>query len=371
MITITEEEKYMSLAIDLSLKGLGNTSPNPIVGCVVVKDGVVVGRGYHQYAGGPHAEVIALRQAGKMAEGADLYVTLEPCNIYGRTPPCTEVIIKSGVKRVYIAVVDPNPHVSGNGIRILENAGIKTITGVLEKKAAFENRFYLTYRKYNRPYVTLKIASTIDGKIADKNGNSKWISSEESRSYVQLLRRIYDAVLVGAGTIRKDNPRLTYRGEENKVLPLKRIILFGSSEIPTDARIFKETEYSPLIIILPEGKQIPSSPKDKLKNIHFIHLKKNGDRIKIETLLKKLAEQEILSVLVEGGSKVFSQFLESGLYDEIYWFMTPKLLGDGVFAFEFQRASEIDKAPQLNLYSIERFSDDVLLRFFNKEVSWF
>lgn len=370
MITVAEEDKYMSMAIELSLKGLGSTSPNPIVGCIVVKDGVVVGSGYHRCAGGSHAELIALRQAGQKAKGADLYVTLEPCNIHGRTPPCTERIIESGVKRVYIAVRDPNPRIDGSGIKVLEDAGIKTTTRVLEKQAAFENRFYLTFRKRGRPYITLKIASTLDGKIADRNKNSKWISSKESRSYVQSLRKIHDAILVGAGTIRTDNPHLTYRGEENKVPPLKRIIVLGSSKISSDAKIFETTEHSPLILVLPEGKQIPSFPKNELKNIQVFHLKGNRDRMKIETLLEELAKEDILSVMVEGGSEIFSQFLESGLSDEIYWFIAPKLLGDGLEAFTFRDSHLIETAPEMNLYSIERFSKDVLIRLFNKKESW-
>lgn len=359
--TVEEHEIYMSLAIDLSRNGAGTTSPNPIVGCVIVNDGVIVGTGFHERAGGPHAEIVALSSAGAKAKEADVYVTLEPCTVKGRTPPCVEALIRAGVSKVFVAVLDPNPDVNGSGIRALKNADIEVKTGILTEKAAFLNRYYLTYRKAKRPYITLKVATSLDGRIADFSGNSKWITSSKARSLVQELRRVHDAVLVGAETIRKDNPLLSYRGERPKIPPLKRVIISKSGNISTKSRVFTNANKFPTYLFTSKNSNT-HFPSD----VNIITLKS----FQIPDLLKEIMNIQITSLLVEGGSEVFTQFLKDNLYDEIVWFIAPKLIGKGKMAFSWQEGFAISGTPTLNLKRIERIEDDVVLFLYPKEKSW-
>jgi len=207
----SEDEKYIKIALDLAKKAKGMTSPNPCVGAVIVKDGKVLGKGFHKFAGGPHAEICALRQAGKEAEGATMYVSLEPCSHFGRTPPCTDAIIRSGIKRVVAAIKDPNPVNNGRGLRILRSCGIKTGVGLLETEARELNEDFIKYITRKMPFVAVKVAQSLDGKIATRTGDSKWISDDKARDFVHKLRSEHDAVMVGAGTVLKDDPLLTAR----------------------------------------------------------------------------------------------------------------------------------------------------------------
>ena len=272
--------KFMKEALRLAEKGRGTTSPNPMVGAVVVKGNRIVGRGYHKRAGSPHAEVIALEDAGTKAKGATLYVTLEPCIHYGRTPPCVPRIVSSGIKRVVIAMMDPNPIVKGKGVKMLEKAGIEVITGIEEEKARKLNEFYIKYITRKIPFVILKWAMSLDGKIATSTGDSRWISGEEARKFVHSLRKGVDAVLVGIGTVKKDDPLLTVRLVPSEKQPL-RVIIDPRLEISPQARLLKE----------------------------------EGGKVVIFTLL------------VEGGEKVFTSFLEEGCVDKVYAIVSPLLLG--------------------------------------------
>lgn len=280
-------ETFLQQAITLGLKAYGQTSPNPLVGAVVVKNAKVVGFGYHKKAGMPHAEVIALRKAGSRARNADLYVNLEPCCHIGRTPPCTDTMIKAGIKRVFFGMVDPNPKVSGKGLKALKKAGIKCIGPILENECRKINRAYIKWITTGMPYVTAKIAITLDGKIADANGDSKWITNEQSRRYAHWLRAGNDAVMVGAGTFKKDRPRLNVR------LPGYH----GKQPVP--------------IVVSLRG------------------VRRSGRRSNPVNLLRSLGSAGFQSILCEGGSKLHSALFKAGLVDEVIIFIAPKLLGEG------------------------------------------
>lgn len=351
------EPKYMQLAIDLSRKGLGTTSPNPVVGCVIVKDGSIVGTGFHEYAGGPHAEVVALKAAGEKARGADVYVTLEPCSFYGRTPPCAEALIAHGVKRVIVAVRDPHPKVSGRGIEMLKASGIEVVEGLMARQAAFVNRYYLTAITRSRPYVTIKLAATLDGFIADVSGDSKWITSTAAREDVQELRRIHDAVLVGAGTFLRDRPKLTYRGGKNKRPELKRFVVAGSRE--TLERVIKQRGSEDIYVAVPEGIAFEGRQIIKVRQ-------KNG-LVDLKDLLKRMHEMEIRSLLVEGGARIAGSFIEEKLFDELIIYYAPKLLGSGRKLVELQNEYLINELIKFRLHEVQMIENDVKINLFSPE----
>lgn len=356
------DPKFMKLAIELSKRGLGTTSPNPVVGCVIVKDGQVVGSGYHEYAGGPHAEIIALNSASENAVGSDVYVTLEPCSFYGRTPPCTEALIKAGVKRVAVAVTDPHPKVNGRGIKALVDAGIEVSEGILEREAAFVNRYYLTAIKSGRPYITVKLAATVDGYIADKEKMSKWITGQEAREDVQELRRIHDAVIVGAGTYLSDLPQLSYRGFRKKRPELKRYVMAYRKE--TVKKILELSKDSGISVIAPEKlaylskEKILPVPEDEAGGIDF------------SGMFKVLAEKEIRSVLVEGGSEIAGKLMEKNLFDELIVYYAPKIIGSGLKMFTMEKEILLKDAITLRFHSVATFGSDVRIIYFN-ERTWF
>jgi diaminohydroxyphosphoribosylaminopyrimidine deaminase/5-amino-6-(5-phosphoribosylamino)uracil reductase len=300
------DEKYMRLALELARKGRGKTSPNPIVGAVVVKNGKIIGEGYHKKAGLPHAEINALRQCGRLAKGAALYVTLEPCCFFGRTPPCTDAIIKSGIKKVVIASEDPNPRNNGRGIRFLKSHNIIVKTGVLRQEAQRLNEVFEKYITTGMPFVILKMAQTLDGKIATKTGDSKWISCDKSRNLVRNLRRQVDAVMVGANTARIDKPQLK------------------------DAR---------RRIFIPAG------------------------RINLRNFLKALGKKQITSVLCEGGGELAASLLKDGLVDKIMFFIAPKIIGgrNTKTSVEGEGISRIRQAIRLKDMCARKIGDDLLI----------
>lgn len=322
------DEKYMWLALDLAVQGLGRTSPNPMVGAVIVKDGEIIGTGYHQKAGAPHAEINALNSAGERARGAALYVTLEPCSHFGKTPPCTEQIISAGIKKVVVSVVDPNPLMNGKGIKALEDAGIKVKVGVLEEKAHRINEVFIKYISTGLPFVTLKAAMSLDGKIATHKGFSRWISSEKSREYVHRLRNQVDAVLVGIGTVLTDNPRLNTRIEGNDdVKNPVRVIVDSRGRLPLEAELVKQIGDSPVILAVTE-----LAPEEKLEalsrvGVEILKLQSRDDRVDLKELMKILGERQITHLLVEGGSTLNYQLLKDGLIDKVLFFIAPKLIG--------------------------------------------
>lgn len=338
---INNDERYMQLAIELAKKAEGKTSPNPIVGAVIVKNGKVVGRGYHKKAGLPHAEINALRSAGRNAKNAVLYVNLEPCDHFGRTPPCTDAIIKSGIKKVVIGMQDPNPINSGSGIKKLRKHNIKVISRTLKEKCESINKPYIKFITTGMPYVAVKVAQSLDGKIATKKGDSKWISSEDSRGYVHELRGRADAIMVGAGTVIRDDPLLLCNLSRAKQ-PV-RVIVAGNSKISPKAKIFSTLDKSPVII----AKQGSSA----------------GRRADLVKLLKLLGRQNITNILVEGGGELIASLAEKDLIDKLFIFIAPKIIGgrDAKTSVEGSGIDYIKDAIDLNITSVKRFKRDILI----------
>jgi diaminohydroxyphosphoribosylaminopyrimidine deaminase/5-amino-6-(5-phosphoribosylamino)uracil reductase len=321
-----DDEKYLKFALRLAEKGRGKTSPNPMVGAIIVKDGRIAGRGYHKKAGSPHAEINALKEARGEACGATMYVNLEPCCHYGRTKPCTDEIIKAGVKEVVLALKDPNPLVNGKGIAQLRKAGIRVRMGGQRNEARKLNEVYLKYISTGRPFVVLKMAQTLDGRIATVSGDSRWISAPETRKYVHKLRAEYDAVAVGAGTVLADNPRLTVRSVKGK--NPYRIIVSRHPAFPRSINLFKNNG---------DAKTILATSSDWADRVRADNLitwtvreEKNG--LSLNDLLDKAGGFGITSVLVEGGSRLATSFIEAALVDKYCLFIAPKIVGDGINA---------------------------------------
>jgi diaminohydroxyphosphoribosylaminopyrimidine deaminase/5-amino-6-(5-phosphoribosylamino)uracil reductase len=338
----------MSLALNLARRGQGLVEPNPMVGCVIVKNGRIVGQGYHKKYGGPHAEVYALRAAGPLAKGATAYVTLEPCNHTGKTPPCTEALIRAKVGRVVAAMKDPNPVVAGKGFRRLRNAGIRVDVGLLSDEAMTLNAPFIKYHRDHRPYVILKWAQSIDGKIATRTGDSKWITSLESRTQAHALRARVDAVIVGVNTVLTDNPELTTRLVHPRRTPA-RIVLDPGLRTPLNAKLVRTARDIPTIIVTcpvadrrtdtsarvtvrPTTRQSRRALNNKLLRLtsagcQILEIARATSGIDLRCLLEKLHARGMTNVLVEGGGTTLGAFLEHGLADEARIFVAPRLIG--------------------------------------------
>lgn len=355
-IMVTEADiRYMTLALELAGRGRGTTSPNPMVGSLVVRGDEIVGRGWHVRAGGDHAEVIALREAGELARGATLYVTMEPCCHYGKTPPCTEAVIRSGIRRVVAAMTDPNPLVSGGGFARLAEHGIEVEPGVLEAQARKLNEAYLTWISTGRPFVTLKLAATLDGKIAARDGSSKWITGPEARRRVHQLRAWSDAVMVGSGTVLADNPRLTVRDAEGRD-PL-RVILDSRLRITPDALVYADSR----AVVAASATADPSRAAE-LERRGIEVLRPGGEgRYPLDELLSELGKRRIASLFCEGGGALAGALLREGLADRILLFLAPKILGSGRDVFGDIGASTIGDALPLKEIEIERLGSDLLV----------
>ncbi len=314
---------FMQMALAEAAKGQGFTAPNPMVGAAIVKDGRLLALGYHHQCGGPHAEIEALRQiAPGEARGATIYVTLEPCSHYGRTPPCCEALAKAGFARVVAAMQDPNPLVSGRGLTFLQEHGIKTEVGLMAEEAARLNEIFLYYIKEKRPFVALKLAQSLDGVTALESGESKWITGEEARAAGRKLRHIYDAILVGASTIRADNPALTTRlpGRRDPI----KIVLSSDGNLPEDAQIFKEGR-----TIVAGSRNMPEPARERLKALgaELILLPERAGRPDVAALPAELGQREISSLLVEGGATVATSFIKANLVNKLHIYIAPLILG--------------------------------------------
>lgn len=330
---MTEQELYMKRAIDLAKTAQGHTSPNPLVGCVVVKNGRIISEACHERYGEYHAERNALTRCSEDTSGAELYVTLEPCCHFGKTPPCTDIIIEKGIRKVYVGSLDRNPLVAGQGIKRLREHGIEVETGILSKECLKMNEIFFHFIEKNIPFTALKYAMTLDGKIASYTGDSKWITNEVSRNHVHELRRKYSGIMVGIGTVLSDNPMLNCRIEEG-VDPI-RIILDSSLRIPTDSNIIKTADHIRTIIAystmndkneLEEGGGI-TEKKELLEKYGIEVIGTEGSRqVNLEQLMKKLGEMKIDSVLIEGGAKVNAAALEAGVVNKIYAYIAPKII---------------------------------------------
>ncbi len=355
---------YMERALKLAKKGEGYTGTNPLVGAVVVKDGKIVGEGYHRFYGGPHAEVYALNEAGKEAQGGTIYVNLEPCCHFGKTPPCTKKIINSGIKRAVIAMEDPFPEVAGKGIKQLKKAGLEVDVGLLEKEARELNEVFIKYITSDFPYVYLKTAQTLDGYLATKTGNAKWITNKKARLEGHKLRHKVDAVLTGIGTVLKDNPSLTTRLKNGDGKDSIRIVLDARLETPLTAKILNQDSDMETVLVI--GEQVEEEKREaylKKENVILlpVNLNEKG-RIPLEVLLKKLHSQKFSSILVEAGGRVNYSFLKKGLVDKIYTFIASRLLGgsDGVPVFSGKGPREMENIKPLKEVKYKIFEDNIL-----------
>ena len=346
----------MTVALNLAKKGKYTVSPNPMVGSIIVKKNRIIGKGYHRKAGKPHAEVYALREAGTDARGSTMYVTLEPCSHWGSTPPCAEAIIKAKVKRVVIGMEDPNPQVCGRGIKMMQDAGIEVITGILEDKARELNKFFVKYISTGLPYVILKAAISLDGKIAVNNGDSKWISNEGARMKVHELRNAVDAIMIGYNTLNKDNPHLTVRSTAKKRDPLK-IILAGRRKLRNLSKLNLFKESGDKIIIVQNMNAGNEIFADQVKEVISLR-----DAYNIRAVLKELGKRAISSVLVEGGSKVFTAFLDTKLVDDYYFFVAPIIIGsDGIPLYSGKSPKKVSQALKFERKSGKFLNGNVFL----------
>ena len=354
------DEKYMDLALELAEKGRGYVNPNPMVGAVVVKDGEIVGKGWHKFYGGPHAEVYALDEAGEKAEGATIYVTLEPCSHFGKTPPCAEKIKKMKIKKCVIACLDPNPIVAGRGKKILEEAGIEVVVGVREKEAKELNKVFMKYITEKNPYLFLKCAITLDGKIATNERDSKWITNEKSREKVQFLRHEYMGIMVGINTLINDNPRLTAR-IENGVNPF-RIVVDPHLRTPLESNFVNMADDNKSIIITSkENEKNNKITELENKNVKIIYME--GYDFSVHKILKKIGELKIDSVLLEGGSFLISKAFKENRIDGGEIFIAPKILGGGlpfIDGFDFK---EIKDCFHLENVKFNVYDDNISVEF--------
>ena len=317
----------MKRALDLARQGKGRTSPNPLVGAVIVKSGRVVGEGYHQKAGTPHAEIHALNAAGGNAKGATVYTNLEPCCHWGRTPPCTEALLQAEVAEVYVAEVDPNPSVAGNGISQLQKAGIHVHVGLCAEAAAQLNEVHRKYIQTGKPFVILKIAMSLDGKIAAASGESQWITSEASRQRGHEIRDTVDAILVGSGTVIRDNPALTTRLQNGKGQDATRIVLDSHGRTSTDARIFNPESSAGVIVAVTPDAPMQNINALERAGAEVITVSAARGKVCFEHLMEILGKREITSVLIEGGGEINASAVAAGIVDKVMCFVAPKLIG--------------------------------------------
>ena len=358
---LSYDEKYMRLAMQLAGNAIGRTSPNPLVGAVIVKDNRVVGCGWHRKAGTPHAEVHALNQAGELAQGADVYVTLEPCAHYGKTPPCAKALVEAKVKNVYGGLLDVNPKVAGKGFKILEDAGIHVEYGFLQDELRKQNEVFFKWIEHKKPFVVLKAAMTLDGKIATATGQSKWITNETSRAYGYKLRDIYDGIMVGINTVIEDNPMLTARvdGGKNPI----RIVVDSSLRIDINANVIQDKSAKTIIATTDKAD------KDKILKLQaqdvdvIVVDKDENDKVDIEKLLDILGQKNICSILVEGGATLSGSFVAKKLVDKVYFFIAPKIVGgkEAKTPVAGTGILNLQEALTLKDIQIEKLEEDILI----------
>jgi len=353
------DEKMMKRALQLARKGIGRTAPNPAVGCVVVKDGVIVGEGWHKKAGTPHAEVHALSQAGELARGADLYVTLEPCSHFGKTPPCADAVVAAGLSRVFVGMVDPNPLVSGRGVAKLQNSGIEVASGLLEIECRQLNLPFIKQVTTGLPFVTMKSAMTLDGKTAALSGDSRWITSESSRKLVHRLRAGVDAVMTGSGTLLADDPQLTVRMARGRS-PL-RIVVDSTLQTPVNCRLMSEAAKVPVLIAT-----LSSDPEKVAalisKGAEVLICREKGGGVDLVDLMARLGKRGIQSILLEGGERLCGEMLRQRLVDRFLFFFAPKVLGgEGKGLFAGIGAALMKDSLPLAINKVSRVGGDILV----------
>ncbi|MDD2752826.1 MAG: bifunctional diaminohydroxyphosphoribosylaminopyrimidine deaminase/5-amino-6-(5-phosphoribosylamino)uracil reductase RibD [Candidatus Omnitrophica bacterium] len=362
---LKNNEYYMNLALKLALKAKGETFPNPLVGAVVVKNNRIIGKGYHQKAGFAHAEVIALDEAGENVKNATLYVTLEPCAHFGRTPPCVDRIIKSGIKKVIIGMVDPNPRNNGRGINLLKQNKIKVEVGVLEERLKKINQPFIKYITRAMPFVTVKIAQSLDGKIATESGDSKWITSDKSRSFAHKIRKDYDAIMVGINTVLRDNPRLNAWFSRRQ--PIK-IVVDSQLSTPQKANIFSADSRVVIATLPSRPGQETENRKILAQRAKILEVKEKSGQVNLKNMIKKLAQLEISNILVEGGGTLVGALFDEGLVDKVLFFISPKIIGgkNAISSVMGKGISRIDNAIKLKEVSCRRFGEDFLIEGYVK-----
>lgn len=363
MIYLNKHDYYMRRAIELAKKGWGRTNPNPLVGAVIVKEDRVIAEGFHEVLGCAHAEVAAFNNAVEDVSGGTLYVNLEPCSHFGRTPPCAKAIIESKIRKVVIAMIDPNPKVSGRGVQMLRDAGVEVEVGALEEEAKKLNEIFINYVVRKKPFVILKTAMTLDGKIASANGDSKWVTSEASRNHVHLLRDRVASIMVGINTIIKDNPMLTTRLVDRIGTDPIRIIVDSKGKIPLDSRVLcKDSKAG---VILATTSNIAKNKEKQLveKCVRVIKAEGKDGRVDLIKLSQELYKLEIDSVLLEGGGTLNAAALDSGIVDKAMFFIAPKILGgkDAVTPVEGKGIQFMGEALKLKDVSLSKFGEDILV----------
>lgn len=353
--------EYMKLALLQAELGRGNVSPNPLVGCIIVKDDKVIATGYHKQFGGPHAEVDAISKVEGDLKGCTVYVTLEPCTHHGKTPPCADLLVSKKPDRVVIAMEDPNPIVKGNGVSALKGNGIETIVGVLEEEARKLNRVFITNMVQKRPYITAKFAMTMDGYIAQRDHESKWISCEESRTDVHKFRTEVDAILVGSGTVRQDNPILNARLVEGR--NPKRIVLASHLQLPLNSHLLNDdnAKENTIIYCTNEAQNIKLVDQMRGEGLNVKAISKNSKgKVDVPLVLTVLLKQyHIGHILLEGGSKLFSEFYELDMIDEIITYQSPKILGAGISPFEYIKPLHLSNESRFRLSKAEVIGTDI------------
>jgi diaminohydroxyphosphoribosylaminopyrimidine deaminase / 5-amino-6-(5-phosphoribosylamino)uracil reductase len=359
----SNDNEFMRMALELAARGAGYVAPNPMIGAVVVQEGRVVGTGYHQAVGGPHAEVHAIDDAGDQARGATLYVTLEPCNHHGRTPPCTHKILAAGIQRVVVAVADPNPDVAGGGNAYLKDQGLQVLCGVCREQALRLNESFFKYARTKIPFVVLKMAATLDGRIATRTGDARWVTGPEARARVHALRHAMDAIMVGVGTVKVDDPELTTRLEAGHGVDATRIILDTHLRMPDTARMLQQASVAETWVVCG-----PAAAPDNRKRLAdqgavIVEAGLADGRIDLAALMRILGARGITSLLIEGGAQVASAALNAGILDKVFFFYAPKILGgdDGIPMCSGPGPEKMRESLPLHRVEVERVGADVLV----------
>lgn len=354
------DEAFIRKTLKLAVKGRGRVSPNPLVGAIITKNNRLLGQGFHPYFGGEHAEIVALNSATEEVTGGTLYINLEPCSHYGKQPPCVDRIVESGIKKVVIGTRDPNPSVNGKGIEFLRNHNVEVEVGVLEEECKQLNEAFFKHITTGLPFTTLKIAQTLDGKIAASDGSSKWITSDKARTLAHRMRSENDAILVGIGTVLSDNPSLNVR--LTKGVNPRRIVLDSRLRIPLNASLLCDSLVEKTIVVT-----TPSAPQEKLSEIKkrgaqvWTVPADNKNQVHLKKLLNKIGQEKIASLLVEGGSLIFSAFLKEKLVDRLSIFLSPKILGGGLDAISDLGINNLQHALRLADVRIQQIEEEVLI----------
>ena len=354
------KDDFMKRAIELADLGRGKVNPNPLVGAVIVKDGKIIGEGYHECFGQAHAEVNAFNHAVNDVEGAEMYVTLEPCSHHGKTPPCALKIIEKKIKKVYISQLDPNPLVNGRGVSLLKNAGIEVETGILEEESKKQNEIFLHYIKTKRPFVAMKYAMTLDGKIATKSRDSKWITNELSRAFVHELRHHYMAIMVGANTVLMDNPHLDTRRKNKESRHPIRIVIDPELITPMDSYIVQSAKKQPTWLVVDELTDDQRLEPYQTMGVEFISMPMPLDMMH---LMKKLGQHQVDSLLIEGGSFLHAKALEAGIINKAYVFIAPKMIGgkEALTPVGGEGIAKMADAFAFENVHVHRFGEDVMI----------